>query len=217
MFKKGVAIGFGDGEVGGADEDAVTLDHGDFVQVDDVGAVDAEEGEGEGSFEVLHAEWGDHGGGLGGEMYFHVVLHAFDVEDVAEGEAYQFASGADEEVVFVVGRCRGGVLLFDAVERFLGGAQEFGVADGFEQVVDGIDLESFHGVLFEGGSEDNLHAVANQAGESQPVEFRHLDVEEYEVDVLFVQAFQGFDGIGVSGLQVQERGASDVGFDQFQR
>lgn len=128
MLEEGGAVGIGDGEGNGADVDAVAFNHGDFVQIDDVGAVDAEEGEGEGFFEVFHGEEGDDGGGLGGEVDFHVVLHAFDVEDVIEGEADEFVAGADEGVGDGGGsggvgwRGRGGGCLFVAVERFLGGA-----------------------------------------------------------------------------------------------
>lgn len=156
LLEEGGAVGVGDGEGNGADVDAVAFNHGDFVQIDDVGAVDAEERQGEGFFEVFHVERGDDGDGLGGEVDFHVVLHAFNVEDVVECEAYQFVARADKGVGAVVRGGRGCAWLLESVERFLGGAEEFGVADGFEEVVDGVYLEAFHGILFEGGGEDDL-------------------------------------------------------------
>lgn len=71
--------------------------------------------------------------------------------------------------------------------------------------------------MFEGGGEDDFRPVADEAGEFQPIEFGHLDVEEDEIDVALFQAVESFHGAGASALKGEEGGAFDVGHHQFQR
>jgi hypothetical protein len=63
------------------------------------------------------------------------------------------------------------------------GVKEAPVAEGFEQVVQGVDLEGTQRELVVGGDEDHVwHAVRPDRTEHfEPIHHRHLDVQEQEI------------------------------------
>jgi len=54
-------------------------------------------------------------------------------------------------------------------------------AERLQEVVNGVDFECLHGVLLVGRDEDNGHVRFNEFEHLEPVEFRHLNIEEEEV------------------------------------
>ena len=111
-------------------------------------------------------------------LVFHinlnVIFQPFDVKDAAQLDLHQLVFAFDENR-FGVGLCRvlfgrrygfcGGVreLGFGCLaagqlvpaQGFVGRLEEVGIADGFEQIVEGIDLIAVEGVLAESGGEDD--------------------------------------------------------------
>jgi len=85
-------------------------------------------------------------------------------------------------------------LLADALE---GGFEAF-AADGFEEIVEGADVEGFEGVAVVGGDEDDggVTVLFQAAGDGEAVEARHLEVEEDEVGVEAVDQLDGFEATG---------------------
>ena len=63
----------------------------------------------------------------------------------------------------------------------------------FEQVIDRIHLESFHGVLIIGSDKGNQRhtALPDQPNHSQTVQFRHLQVEQCQIRPLPLNNFHG--------------------------
>ena len=86
-----------------ADVDAVVAVYlADLVEADDEGPVYSHELLwGEHLLDGLHREMGDEWSPLAVEVEHHVVLHAADVDDVADGYLAVLAVDFEEEVVFV--------------------------------------------------------------------------------------------------------------------
>ena len=104
VLLKGREIGFGDVDDLLADIDTVVAVHlANLVKADDEGTVH--------SHELLwrqhvlngfHREMGDEGAPFTFEIKHHVVLHAADVDDVADGDLAIFAVDFEEEGGIVV-------------------------------------------------------------------------------------------------------------------
>ena len=73
--------------------------------------------------------------------------------------------------------------------------------DRFEQVVEGLLLESLQGILVVRGDEDHVRHPRgfDHAEQSEAVDQRHLDVEKEQVEGLAVQQPERLDGIGAAG------------------
>ena len=67
---------------------------------------------------------------------------------------------------------------------------------GFQQVVDGIHLKSLDGVLVVGRAEDDQGRLFEQVEQFQSCQFRHLDIEEYQVGLQLLDGFQTAETIG---------------------
>ena len=78
--------------------------------------------------------------------------------------------------------------------------EEVGVADGLQEIVEGIDFITIQSILLEGGGEDDTCFPWNNAGKLHAAQFGHLDVEEKHVH-----------GLGLEGGQRLERATIDTG------
>ena len=106
--------------------------------------------------------------------------------------------------------------LFEAVgrgslslEHFAGAGDGLGEAcfvERLEDVVDGTDFEGLHGVLIEGGGEDDVrdfHLALDELFEdAETIEAGHFDVEENEIGDMFLDERDGFDSIFAFGDQI---------------
>ena len=135
-------------------------------------------------FHRLEAHEGKQGAGCTFEVHFHVILQAFDVEDIAEGHAYQLIFGLKKEVFFLLRTIRTGSAGGRGRELgvgagFAGGPQKLLVVEGLDEIVEGIDAVALQGVLAEGGSKNNARATRPQhPRQFQAVEFLHLNIKE---------------------------------------
>ena len=98
------------------------------------------------------------------------------------------------------------------VERvgFGGRAAEVGEAEGFEQVVDGIELEALHGVLGVGRGEDHHRADDHRADEVHARKVGHVDVGEDQIDRVRGEELLRVDGVGEGRRQFQIGDLGDV-------
>ena len=120
---------------------------------------------------------GDEGAPFTFEIKHHVVLHAADVDDVADGDLAIFAVDFEEGCrrcggtgvrgceICLVGRC---ILVLPRLRtpappiiqtkpflRLVDGGEELIIADGLQEEVKGLDLITLEGVFLEGGGEDD--------------------------------------------------------------
>jgi hypothetical protein len=101
----------------------------------------------------------------------------------------------------------------DPVAGALQGAGKAGGVEGLEQVIHGVCVEGAHGVLVVRGDEDDgRHAVAvDELQDFEPVQFRHLDVEEKQVGGEFGDGLDGLEAVGALGSDADVR----VGAEEF--
>ena len=101
------------------------------------------------------------------------------------------------------GRRRSRAFRFDpppgALERLL---QTTGF-DRLQQVIDGVDLEGFDGVLVEGGHKHHGRSLVfvfeEPAGDLEPPKAGHLNVEEYQIGLVSLDGADGFDAVAGLG------------------
>jgi hypothetical protein len=188
---------FHDDEVAAAEPGLDLLDE---IDVDDGGAVDAEELRGvELLFKALEG-FADLEGALACVEACVVAkgFDAFDLGDRKEADAAVLCDGdAREEGRFGGAAELGeeeleGVGVDGAVNAFADAIESFAEAvgrEGFEEIVDGVDLKGLERVLIVGGDEDDGgRAFGGEAGDDlEAVLLGHADVEEEEVRVLRVR------------------------------
>ena len=95
-----------------------------------------------------------------------VLVAPDDVEDLVELHLHEFVIRLHEDRPFRLGLFRGGWFIsvsghLEPTQCLVGGLQEIIVADGFQQIVQGIHLESVQGILLESGGEDHLCLVTD--------------------------------------------------------
>ena len=91
-----------------------------------------------------------------------------------------------------------------AVERF---GEALG-AERLQQVVDRVHLERADRVTVVGGDEDDGDVAADELEHVEPVELRHLDVEQQQVRLQLGRGLHGLEAVGALGddLDVGMRG-----------
>lgn len=95
---EGFAIHVADRQVGVAiHDDAVLVDFGDVVKIDDVGAVNTHEIGRQPLFHAFHGEQGDDRLGFAIEVDLEVLAHSLDVADVRNGDLDNTVLGLEEE------------------------------------------------------------------------------------------------------------------------
>ena len=163
-FREMFFIGIGNGNVDFPEDDAVAFDGFYFVDVDNVGAMDPNEGIRWKVFlDGFHAHEGENAAFRGVCLYADVILKALYVLDVLQFDLYQFVVAFDKYTAW--GRSAGLMLLqFDEVLHFRGSLEKFCIVERFQQVIHGIGPKALDGVLLEGGSEDNFRFVADEVG-----------------------------------------------------
>jgi len=192
----------------------------DVVDIHEIGAVGAPEGVGvEGGVEffegaVLRGAF-DFAGDDGDEAAFN------GGEDEVVGVDQKHALlGLDEDFG---GRLGGGLgrgelsdeffealggagVSIDFFFGFLDGFGDAGLVEGFQNVVYGVDVEGLHGVLVEGGGEDNVRdfelALDQLFEDAEAVEAGHLDIEEEEVGGMLFDEIDGFEAVFALGEKI---------------
>lgn len=185
----------------------------DVVDVDEIGAMRTPEGFGVegsvkflegavvgGAFEIL-GEDGDEAAFDGSEDEIigvdekHALLGAD--EDLGGLQVGRLGSGKlGDELFEALG---GAGLGFDFFFGFLDGFGDAGLVEGFQDVIDGVDVEGLHGVVVEGGGEDDVRhfefALDEFLEDAEAVEAGHLDIEEDEVGGVFLDEIDGFEAV----------------------
>jgi hypothetical protein len=95
---------------------------------------------------------------------------------------------------------------FDFFFGFLDGFGDAGFVEGFQYVVDGVDVEGLHGVLVECGGEDNVRdfelALDEPFEDAEAVEAGHLDIEEEQVGGMLLDEVDGFEAVFALGEEI---------------
>ena len=209
-----------------ADIDAVVAIHlSDLVEADDKGTMNAHELlSGQHLFDGLHREMGDQWTALTVEVEHHIVLHATDVDDVADGNLTIFAIDLEENgtspypskggeglrttlyVLYTLpgrhssplGRSGEVPLL-----RLVDCSKELIISNGLQEEIEGTYLVTLEGIFLKGGGEDDTRFRGYHVGELHTVEIGHLDIKEEQIGLLFLYGIDGFDGVG-EGCQMRQ-------------
>ncbi len=146
-----VAVGFTDGEffLAGAEVELGAVDLADGAEVDDVGTMDADEMRREEGAEFLEGEEAKDGlGFLEGEG--GVVALGFDEQEVGEVDAVNGGAVFEEKGIGVAGGVAGGAVL-----EFEDGFGEAGEVEGFDEVVDNVELVALCAEVGTGADDDD--------------------------------------------------------------
>ena len=88
---------------------------------------------------------------------------------------------------------------FDFFFDFLDGFDEARLVEGLQDVIDGVHIERLHGVVVEGGGEDDVRdfefALDEFLEDAEAVEAGHLDVEEDEIGVVLFNEVDGVEAV----------------------
>ena len=90
---------------------------------------------------------------------------------------------------------------------FIDRLEEAGKWNGFEQVIDRIQLKSLDCKLCIGRCEDHFWRIAKGPQEGKTIEARHLNIQKEQIDLLVLEALHGREGIGAFAQHIQERDA----------
>ena len=121
---------------------------------------------------------------------FQIIPEPFDVQDFIEPYLHELVVALYEDAFrrrFSSCPCLG------HFRCLFGSLQEFRIGNGFEQIVDGVDLVSFDGISFKSCREDYPGLRIYHPGQVQPAQFWHLDIEEEQLRGCGFQPFQGID------------------------
>lgn len=103
-----------------------------------------------------------------------------------------------------------------ALSRAVHRLEKFGVADGLEQVVEGVDPEPLHGIVAVGGHEHHPHpGLPGRAGQFEPRQAGHLNVEKGDVGVGAAYGLQRLGGRGVASGQLEAVGLAHIALDEL--
>jgi hypothetical protein len=170
------------------DGDSAIADILDAAQGDDVGAVRADEfAGGEEADQAFHGHTDD-------ERLFvihvdlEVVVGGFDEQDVGGVNTDHAIVGLDQQGLPLVGALAEGEELGGFPRRLLESFQR----EGFEEVVDGVEVEALHGIFAVGGGEDHQRTGVQGLVELETALGGHADIEEEQVDGGGLQVMEGF-------------------------
>jgi len=98
---------------------------------------------------------------------------------------------------------------FDFAFDALNGFGDAGLVERLENIVDGIHVESLDGVVVESGGEDNVRnfevAFNEFLEDAEAVETGHLDVEENEIGIVFLDEIDGVEAVFALGQKIDFR------------
>ena len=208
-----VAVADGDALAGGH-QDHSGADFGDFGEVDDVGAVDADEtGSGEFLKESGETHQDDLRHLLAGEVDLQVLAHSLDIDYVGDLDFYNFVVGFEEHEIAGGGRSgTGGLNHLETGAQFLGGGDELAQGKRFEEIVHGIHLETFDGIFRIGGGEDHEGRTLQSLDQVHSGKVGHIYVQEHSVHLVGFQDLTSLESAGAGGRQREERHLGDVLF-----
>ena len=174
-----------------------------------MGAVDAQELTGwQQLLHALHGHQGHQRARLSCDIESQILAHRLHTDDVGKLHGHIAMVGAHED---------GGLL--QALAQTLQRLREVGETEGFQQVVHGIHLETFHSILGVGGGEDDertaLHdiVVGELAHEVHAAEVGHVDVAEDGVHRVLLQKLTGFQRALTLCCQFEEGYLINIGDD----
>ena len=185
----------------------------DVVDVDEIGAVGAPEGFGvERGVELLESAVVGGAFQVAGEDGDEAAFDAGEDEIFGVDEE-QALLGAQQHFGGLRGSGLGSAKLGDELFEALGGADvgidfalgaldgfgDAGLVEGFQDVVDGVDVEGLHGVVVEGGGEDHVgdfeFALDDFLEDAEAVEAGHLHVEENQVGRMLLDQVESVDAV----------------------
>ena len=149
------------------------------------------------------------------DVDLHVVFQPLDIENPLQLDLPQPVFGLDKDAPQVVVGRSGTAFQFEPFEGLLRRGQKIGVADRFEQVIHGIDPESFDGIAAESRGEDHARVGGEHPRELHAVQPRHLNIAEKQIDRTVAQHAEGRDAAAERALQLQKGGLPDVRLHQF--
>lgn len=89
------------------------------------------------------------------------------------------------------------------------------IGNGLEQVVGGVKIEAFKGVVFISGGKDDFALASDEPGNVKAVKFRHLDVEQKEICWVVAEVLQAVNGVGKGGGERKVGVFVDIDLQEF--
>jgi hypothetical protein len=123
---------------------------------------------------------------------FHVIAHAFHEKDIVVLQPHQFAIALDENMVVITGRGR-----ISIVNELVNGIEEALIREGFLEEVRHIVFKSVVGIFRFGSGEYHFGVISQLIQQVEAGSSWHFDIQEEEIDGIFVQVFQRFCNIGI--------------------
>ena len=128
------------------------------------------------------------------ELY--VIFHALDKEYVLERNSGVFAFVLHHYKAIALDGVVG-IVLHIMVEYLLACLHEVFVLDRLDQIVEGVHLVCFDGVLLESCCEDNLHVHRHELGKLESADLLHVDGKKQNVKMVMVDSVNSLDGVMV--------------------
>ena len=143
-----------------------------------------------------------------------IVLQTVNIKDVIEHDFNQFILAFDKDKAVV----RGILRLADTPEPFqcpVGTCQKIIIADRLHEIINGIGFVTIDGILTEGGCKDDLRLLGKNLGKLESAEFRHLNIQENEINPVLPDNFNPFYRTVEDTDQIQEECLPGIACKQF--
>ena len=194
-----------------------------MLQADDIGAVHAHEAaRREPVLQRLEAHQHDQRGRGIRQPDLGVLAHPLDITDIPYAHAHGPVVRLEEERVVLRrdgrrGRRSRGLARSQALPQFLRRRQEIRQSEGLEQVVYGIDPETFHRKLGVRGREYHQGRVGERTHEIHPGDVRHVDIQEHRIHRLLAEHAPCLHGAVAGRHQFQVGNLGDIHFQLLER
>ena len=161
----------------------------------------------------LHRQVGDQWPWFVVEIEKHIVFHAVDIGDLVNGDVSPFPIDPDENGIGLLG-LSGCLLDIKLFSRLFYRAEELVVSDRLQEEVERIHLITLEGIFLKGSDEDDASLFGQAMRQFHAVYIGHLDVEEQQVGLLFLDGVDGTDGVCKRGQKMQVWRLLHVGYQQ---
>ena len=204
-----VAVGFSDGEFGGAEVELIAFDLADGAEVDDVGTMDSDEMRREQFDELLQSDEA-HDGFIGFEDEGGVVSLGLDVLQSGKVDAVDGVTVFEKEGIGGGFRRSG-----SAVFEFQDGFCETTEVEGLDQVVDDVELVALSSEVGVGADDDYGSLAWEGLEKGDAVNPRELQVEEDGVEGLGGEKMEGGGTVVDFKAVVDGSDLGEVALDQI--
>lgn len=130
-------------------------------------------------------------------VQFYEIAHGFGEKKVVEQEPANDIAVADKQKIVLPGEGRCSFCVVENGSGAIDGLEKAGGGNGFYDIIGHGQFEGFYGIFFFGrGENDNGCLVAELSGEFDAAHAGHFDIEQEDIDRLFLQKIISIEGGG---------------------